>query len=76
VGKYSTGKVEEKEKRCIVECYKNDELLEVIIISISNSLVSGWIYNYAGFLRLGAKSLTVVHHVAEIHRRVGLMMTV
>lgn len=41
MGKDSTATVEEKEKGCIVECYKNDELLEVIIISISSSLVSG-----------------------------------
>ena len=76
MGKDSIAKVEEKEKRRIVDCYKNDELLEVVFICISSSLVSGWNYNYAGCLRLGPESLTVVHHVAEIHLRVGLMMTV
>jgi hypothetical protein len=38
MGKDSKAKVEEKEKKM---CYKNDELLEVIIISIASSLVSG-----------------------------------
>jgi hypothetical protein len=39
MGKDSTAKVEEKAKSC--KYYKNDELLGVIIISISSSLVSG-----------------------------------
>jgi hypothetical protein len=41
MGKDSTAKVEEKEKKKYCKCHKNDELLEVIIISISSSLVSG-----------------------------------
>lgn len=41
MGKDSAATVEEKEKKMYCECYKNDELLEVIIISISGSLVSG-----------------------------------
>jgi hypothetical protein len=49
------------------KCHKNDELLEVLIISISSSLVSGWNYNFC--------CNSVVHHVAEIHLRVGLMAT-
>jgi hypothetical protein len=41
MGKDRKAKVEEKEKKMYHKCYTSEEQLEVIIISISSSSVSG-----------------------------------